>query len=164
MLQVGGGGRRSGSRCRSRWRHAVREVDVGPTKNGRWRWNSSVTVSGRAWLRHAGENAEDRPDRSPSRPDRRRAAAAMSKKMSRSRFEAARTSDLWSAPGSGDSPAGGVVLEKKLSQFDLRLVRHGSRLLIRLKRIYNFLYSMLVYTHLLCVLLHFVAFLYIFRN
>jgi hypothetical protein len=28
-LQVGGGGRRSSSRCRSRWRHAAREVDVG---------------------------------------------------------------------------------------------------------------------------------------
>jgi hypothetical protein len=36
--------------------------------------------------------------------------------------------------------------------------------LIRLKRIYNFLCSMLVFHYLLSVLLHFVAFLCIFRN
>jgi hypothetical protein len=39
-----------------------------------------------------------------------------------------------------------------------------SKQLIRLKRIYNFWCSMLVYTPLLCVLLHFVAFLCILQN
>jgi hypothetical protein len=47
-----------------------------PSKNGR-RWRcSSVTVSGRAQLRHAGGNTKDPPGRSPSRPDRRRVATA----------------------------------------------------------------------------------------